>query len=82
VSREGLLDKARNLGLEVSDTRTLIESLDKARDSLEAARRQLDIIIDEMRMQTTVSKERTSWCIRELDKLRAQIEAGMPPAAA
>lgn len=74
-----LLERARKLGLEISNTKAILDSLEKARDSLEAARGQLSTVIDEMRMQTTVSKERTAWCIRELDKLRDQISKSLPP---
>jgi hypothetical protein len=82
MTEQALLEKARKLGLEVANTKALLESLDKARESLEAARGQISAIIDEMRMQTTVSKERTAWCIRELDKLRNQISQSLPPGSA
>jgi uncharacterized membrane protein len=44
-------------------------------DAIEGARRQLSVATDELRGQTTATKERVTWLIRELDRLAAQVKA-------
>jgi hypothetical protein len=50
---------------------------------IEAARRQLSILGDEMRGQTVIIKERINWLLGELDTLKALIKANttqpLPP---
>lgn len=65
------LDKAARLGVDIKNTELLL-------DRLEGARGQLSNAHDELRMQTTVMKERVAWLIRELDSLRAEVKSSMP----
>jgi chromosome segregation ATPase len=69
----GLLERARKLGIEISDTTSMLDSLEKSSDSLEAARHQISSICDELRMQSSLSRERLKWLTQELDKLQAQV---------
>lgn len=68
-----LMDRAREMGLQVEDTQKLLEAI-------EGARQQLSVASDEMRMTTTVIRERLAWLIGEMDKLRAQIATWKPDA--
>jgi chromosome segregation ATPase len=80
MTQKELREKAKRLGVEIAKSDTILQALEKARGSLEGARAQISMVVDEMRMQTTISKERIAWCIAELDKLRADIEDALPPA--
>jgi DNA-binding transcriptional regulator GbsR (MarR family) len=78
----GLLERARKLGIDIKDTDSMLQAMERQADSLEAARNQISHILDELRMQTTLSKERVKWLTRELDSLQVQIRKSSPPTAA
>jgi chromosome segregation ATPase len=61
-----LLERAKQLGIDVKDTEQLLQRLEGARNQLSSA-------YNELRMQTTVIRERVAWLIQELDKLQDQI---------
>lgn len=89
MTETGLLARAKKLGIDIHDTNSMLaalersaDSLDLAHDSLEAARKQISHIVDEVRMQTTLSKERVKWLTNELDKLQDQIAKSSPPEGA
>jgi len=79
MTEQGLLERAKRLGIDIKDTKSMLEALETSARSLEAARHQISHIVDEMRMQTTLSKERVKWLTRELDKLQAQIATSNLP---
>lgn len=72
----GLIDRAKKLGIDITDTKSMVDALERNAESLEAARHQISHIVDEVRMQTTLSRERLRWLTRELDKLQLKVAAG------
>lgn len=74
-----LLARAKKLGIDIKDTGSMLAALEASARSLEAARHQISHIVDEMRMQTSLSRERMRWLTAELDKLQAQIVKSSPP---
>lgn len=68
MNRHDLIADTARLEREIKDTQGIY-------DRIEAARRQLSILGDEMRGQTVIIKERCNWLIRELDTLKAMIAA-------
>lgn len=75
MTETGLIERAKKLGIDITDTKSMVEALERNADSLEAARHQISTIVDEVRMQTTLSRERLRWLTRELDKLQLQMGA-------
>ena len=73
MTETGLLERAQKLGIEIKETTSMLDALQKSSDSLEAARHQISTICDELRMQNTLSRERLRWLTHELDKLQAQV---------
>jgi chromosome segregation ATPase len=67
MTDQGLLERAKKLGIDIRDTKILV-------DSIEGARSQLSTALDEMRMTSTVLRERINWLIRELDALQKEIK--------
>ena len=70
------LKTAKKLGIDITDTKSMVDALERNAESLEAARHQISHIVDEVRMQTTLSRERLRWLTRELDKLQLKVAAG------
>jgi dynactin complex subunit len=77
----GLLERARRLGIDIADTNSMIDALERNANSLEAARHQISNIVDEVRMQNTLSRERVKWLTQELDKLEGLMRRSLPPGA-
>jgi chromosome segregation ATPase len=77
-----LLERARRLGIDIADTNSMIDALERNANSLEAARHQISNIVDEVRMQTTLSRERVKWLTQELDKLQDLMRRSSPPSGA
>lgn len=75
MTERAILERAAKLRLDVKNTEVLLERLEGARDHLSSAH-------DELRMQTTVIRERVAWLIAELDRLQADVRLGMPGSAA
>lgn len=73
--RQAAKDRAARIAAGIEDSKALTESLQKACDSLEAARGQMDMAEGELRGQAYVIKERLLWLISEFDKLRTDISA-------
>jgi hypothetical protein len=66
MTEQGLLERARKLGIDIRDTKTMV-------DSIEGARLQLSSALDEIRMTGTVLRERLNWLIREMDALEKEL---------
>ncbi len=82
MTETGILERAKRLGIDIKDTSSMLAALEKSAESLEAARHQISHIVDEMRAQTTLSKERVRWLTNELDKLSTQIGKSPPGESA
>jgi uncharacterized coiled-coil protein SlyX len=59
----------------------MLDALENSSRGLEAARSQISHIVDEMRMQTSLSRERLRWLTAELDKLQDLMRKSSPPGA-
>ena len=73
--RKEAKDRAARIAAGIEDSKKLSETLQQACDSLESARRQMDMAEGELRGQAYVIKERLNWIISEFDKLREEIAA-------
>ncbi len=73
MTETGLVERAKKLGIDISDTKSMLDALERAANSLEAARHQISNIVDEMRMHTSLSRERVRWLTNELDTLNHRI---------
>ena len=82
MTEMGLIERAKKLGIDISDTKSMLDALERAANSLEAARHQISTIVDEMRMHTSLSRERVRWLTRELDGLNARIGKSTRPGNA
>lgn len=66
MTEQKLIDKAKRLGVDVRDTEQLVQRLEGARNQLSSA-------LDELRMLTTVTRERIVWLIGKMDELEAEL---------
>ena len=66
MTEQGLIERAKKLGIDIKDTKSMVESL-------EGARHQLSTALDEVRMTGTVLRERLNWLIREMDALQKEL---------
>lgn len=76
MTEQGLIERAKRLGIDIKDTASILDAMERQAASLEAARSQISGVVDEVRMHNTLSRARLRWLTEELDKVQAQLAAG------
>jgi hypothetical protein len=71
--RDALLQRELELRQNVQDVETMVRIMEGGRDRLEGGLASLEYSAEEMKGQIRILKERQTWLIGEVDKLRANI---------
>jgi uncharacterized protein HemX len=73
--RDAFRARERELRQNVQDIETMTKMIDDSRGRLESNLAGLDYSAEEMKGQIRILRERQSWLISELDKLRTEINS-------